>query len=84
MWNVATSVFPRVTSFDDVIIGKNGEDVDIPKGTKFTFWYYGQHHSEELWGDDVMKYNPDREWQPEELQRSPDPNSPLLLLSAKK
>ena len=25
-----------------------------------------------------MKYNPDREWQPEELQRSPDPNSPLL------
>ena len=78
LWNVATSVFPRVTSFDDVIIGKNGEDIDIPKGTKFTFWYYGQHHSEELWGDDVMKYNPDREWQPEELQRSPDPNSPLL------
>jgi len=52
MWNVASIVFPRITSFDDALIGKDGTMAKIPSGTKFTFWYYGQHHSKEcrLWG----------------------------------
>eukprot|EP00944_MAST-04C_sp_MAST-4C-sp1_P005878 g5878.t1 len=77
MWNVASTVFPRVTTFDDTIVGRDGSDVKLPKGTKFSFWYYGQHHSQTLWGKDAMKYNPDRKWQPEELQQSSDPDSPL-------
>lgn len=65
MWNVAGIVFPRITSFDDYLIGCNENEnkmeespkkVLIPKGTKFTFWYYGQHHSKELWGEDVMEW----------------------------
>ena len=42
MWNVAATVFPRVTTFDDTIVGKDGSDVELPKGTKFSFWYYGR------------------------------------------
>ena len=50
---------------DDYLIGcygneskmeESSEKVLIPKGTKFTFWYYGQHHSKEIWGDDVMEW----------------------------
>ena len=75
MWNVAGIVFPRVTSYDDQLIGMDNKTmVDIPKGTKFTFWYYGQHHSKALWGEDVMDWNPDREWHPRELMKSTDKN----------
>ena len=94
MWNVAAIVFPRVTSFEDQLIGSLGGEegegegkeegegdnrptVTIPKGTKFSFWYYGQHHSTELWGEDAMEWNPDRDWHPYELQRSIDPNDAL-------
>jgi cytochrome P450 len=78
MWNVAGIVFPRVTSFEDKILSSDGTTmVNIPKGTKFTFWYYGQHHSQELWGSDAMTWNPDREWRPHELQKSEVPNDSL-------
>lgn len=83
MWNVAGIVFPRVTSFDDQLLSSDGKKmIDIPKGTKFTFWYYGQHHSEELWGKDAMTWNPDREWHPHELQKSNIPNDPLWVRSS--
>ena len=32
----------------------------------------GHHHSKELWGDDVYDFNPDREWEPRELQLAGD------------
>jgi len=70
LWNVAAVVFSRVTGFDDVVKGANGEDVRVPAGTKFTFWYYAQHHSALFWGEDPMRFNPDREWSPRELQQA--------------
>lgn len=70
LWNVASVVFPRVTSFDDELAGTSGceDPVPVAEGTKFTFWFYGHHHSKDLWGDDVYDFNPDREWEPRELQ----------------
>merc|ERR1719221_121298 len=69
LWNVAPVVFPRDTLTDDRFKGSGGEDVQLPAGTKFTFWYYGHHHSGSLWGPDAMEWNPDRTWQHPELQR---------------
>ena len=35
-------------------------------------YFYGHHHDPELWGDDVFRFNPDREWDPRELQLADD------------
>ena len=77
LWNVAATVFPRVTSSKEDIEGSDGKMVRIPNNTKFTFWYYGQHHSKQLWGDDVMAFNPDRSWHPAELQISQNTSNPF-------
>jgi len=83
LWNVAPIVFSRVTNFDDTVTGEDGERVNLPEGTKCTFYYYAHHHSTSLWGDDVMTFNPDREWHPLELQRSTQPGVGLFKGTAR-
>jgi cytochrome P450 len=72
-WNVASLVFPRVFAYDDELPGRHASTTKLAQGSKFSFWYYGQHHSKQLWGDDAMDFNPDREWRKEELQLSTNP-----------
>jgi len=45
LWNVAPLVFPRVTSTADEVQGVGDAKVQIPAGTKFTFWFYGTYYS---------------------------------------
>eukprot|EP00035_Acanthoeca_spectabilis_P022487 m.444035 g.444035 ORF g.444035 m.444035 type:complete len:577 (+) comp19038_c0_seq1:148-1878(+) len=57
----------RETEFDDVITGRDGKMVTIPKGTNLMIGEWALHMSEEFWGPDVNEFNPDREFLPEEL-----------------
>jgi hypothetical protein len=34
----------------------------LPKGTFVQIDTFARHHNSELWGPDVMQYNPDRDW----------------------
>mmetsp|Transcript_20027 Transcript_20027/g.25585 ORF Transcript_20027/g.25585 Transcript_20027/m.25585 type:complete len:514 (-) Transcript_20027:498-2039(-) len=78
LWNVAMIVFSRVSSAPERVTGLNNQQVEIPKGTRFNFWYYGQHHSRDLWGEDALIFNPDREFKNHELQRG-DHTEPELV-----
>ena len=52
---------------DDYLIGKNGEKVEIPKGTFIQIPNWFRHRNPELWGEDVDKFNPHRNFEDEEL-----------------
>ncbi|KAI8020510.1 Cytokinin hydroxylase [Camellia lanceoleosa] len=49
------SVLPRM-AFEDIKLG----DLHIPKGLSMWIPVLAIHHSEELWGEDVNEFNPDR------------------------
>ncbi|XVF06072.1 hypothetical protein REPUB_Repub06bG0016800 [Reevesia pubescens] len=48
-------VLPRM-AFEDIKLG----DLTIPKGLSIWIPVLALHHSEELWGEDVNEFNPDR------------------------
>ncbi|KAI3462533.1 hypothetical protein Pfo_019196 [Paulownia fortunei] len=50
------SLLPRM-AFEDI---KLGDNLHIPKGLSIWVPVLAIHHSEELWGEDVNKFNPDR------------------------
>jgi len=52
---------------DDVIKGKNGKMVTLPKGTQLNIPVWLLHTSEELWGPTVEEFNPDRDFLPQEV-----------------
>ena len=49
-----------------MIEGPNGEQVPVNAGTQVWIPSWLLHRSEVLWGKDVLQFNPDREWLPEE------------------
>eukprot|EP00037_Helgoeca_nana_P000385 m.21426 g.21426 ORF g.21426 m.21426 type:complete len:571 (+) comp10468_c0_seq1:48-1760(+) len=57
----------RETEFDDVITGRDGKPVTIPKGTNLMIGEWALHMNPELWGPDVEEFNPDRDFLPEEI-----------------
>ena len=59
----------REAEFDDVVKGKNGKMVKISKGTQMNIPVWLLHMSPALWGPTVEDFNPDREWQGEEIWR---------------
>jgi cytochrome P450 len=67
LWPVVPNGTFRQLSHDDYVKGKGGEKVLLPKGTFVQVTTVGRHRDKELWGDDVDEFNPDREWQDDEL-----------------
>ena len=57
----------REVEFDDVIKGRDGKLVPLPKGTNLSIPVWLAHVNPEFWGPDVEQFNPDREFLPEEV-----------------
>ena len=51
---------------EETIEGPNGQKVKLIPGTQVWIPSWLLHRSEALWGKDVLEFNPDREWLPEE------------------
>jgi cytochrome P450 len=56
----------REIQYDEVIEGPDGKKVELKAGTQIWIPSWLLHRSEALWGKDVLEFNPDREWLPEE------------------
>ena len=67
LWPALTNGTYRETIADDYIIGYNGEKVMIPKGTYIQIPNWSRHRNPELWGDDVLLFNPYRDFKDDEL-----------------
>ena len=67
LWPVVPNGTFRQLSHDDYVKGPGGKQVLLPKGTFVQITTVGRHRNPELWGDDVNEFNPDREWQDDEL-----------------
>jgi cytochrome P450 len=67
LWPVVPNGTFRQLSYDDKIKGPGGEMVHLPKGTYVQVTTAGRHRSTELWGDDANEFNPDREFEDDEL-----------------
>ena len=52
---------------DEIIMGKNGKNVNIPKGTYVQIFNYSRHLNPELWGEDSYDFNPNREFRENEI-----------------
>jgi cytochrome P450 len=48
-------------------LGRDGQQVAVPKGTNVQITTWSRHRNPDLWGADVDEFNPDREWQGDEL-----------------
>jgi len=66
LWTSVPNGTFRESQYDDVIEGPNGKQVQIKAGTQLWIPSWLLHRSEALWGKDVLEFNPDREWLPEE------------------
>lgn len=67
LWTSIPNGTSRELNEDDLIIGKNGEEVKIPKGTYIQVPNWTRHRNPELWGDDVEIFNPERDFKEEEI-----------------
>jgi cytochrome P450 len=67
LWPVVPNGTFRQLSHDDYVKGPGGKQVLLPKGTFVQVTTIGRHRNPELWGDDAAEFNPDREWQDDEL-----------------
>ena len=68
LWNVAITTFGRVTDADDLVSADGKQDALVPKGSRFTFWFYGHHHCAATWGGEPHRFDPTRQFEPAELQ----------------
>lgn len=66
LWTSVPNGTFREIQFDETIEGPNGEQVLLKPGTQVWIPSWLLHRSEKLWGKDVLEFNPDREWLPEE------------------
>lgn len=57
----------REVQFDDVIVGSDGKEAPLPKGTQVMIPALLLHMNTKLWGSDAHIFNPDRDFLPEEL-----------------
>ena len=67
LWTSIPNGTSRELVNDDYIIGKFGEKVKLPKGTYVQIPNWTRHRNPELWGKDVLEFNPDREFESEEI-----------------
>lgn len=67
VWNSAPIGTFRELQFSETIEGmREGETVHLKAGTEVWIPTWLLHRSEAMWGSDVLTFNPDREWLPEE------------------
>lgn len=67
LWtSIPNGTFRELTE-DDYILGRYGKQVKIPKGTYVQIPNWTRHRNPELWGYDVNTFNPDREFDEEEI-----------------
>jgi cytochrome P450 len=67
LWPVVPNGTFRQLQFDDTVTGPHGEDVPVKAGTFVQIANWMRHRSPELWGDDVLEFNPMREFRGNEL-----------------
>ena len=67
LWPVVPNGTFRQLQFDDYVTGPNGEEVPLKKGTFVQIANWMRHRSPELWGDDVLEFNPMRNFHGNEL-----------------
>lgn len=67
LWTSIPNGTSRELIHDDYIIGKSGQKVTLPKGTYVQIPNWTRHRNRELWGDDVLIFNPDRDFTSEEI-----------------
>lgn len=72
LWPAVGSGTYRQLQFDDTVTGPGGKDVTLPKGTNVQVVTWMRHRNQALWGADADEFNPDRDFQGDELwQGSP-------------
>ena len=67
LWPAVANGTFRELQYDDFVIGPNGKEVMLPKGTYVQVQSILRHRSEKLWGPDALKFNPDRDWGEDEI-----------------
>jgi len=67
LWPAVPNGTFREIQYDDYCQGENGEQVKLPKGTYVQVATLMRHRNPELWGDDVLEFNPDREFETDEV-----------------
>jgi cytochrome P450 len=67
LWTSIPNGTSRELICDDYIIGKNKQQVKLPKGTYVQIPNWTRHRNPELWGIDVLVFNPDRDFEDEEI-----------------
>jgi hypothetical protein len=66
LWPAVPNGTYRQLQYDDHVIGPDGEDVRVPKGTFVQILTLPRHHNPDLWGADVLEFNPDRQFSSDE------------------
>ena len=66
LWPALANGTYRELQYDDYI-KINGSNIIIPKGTYIQIPNIIRHRSKKLWGEDAMKFNPDRDFTEEEI-----------------
>merc|ERR1719414_2699285 len=78
LWPAVPNGTFRQLQYADTVKGKNGEEVLLPKGTAINIVNWQRHRNEALWGADVNKFDPDRDFAPQEVARV---GSPLAAMN---
>ena len=67
LWTPVPNGTFRELMSDDIITGKNGEKVEVRKGTYIQIVNWVRHRDRKLWGDDVNIFNPNRDFKKNEI-----------------
>jgi cytochrome P450 len=67
LWPVVPNGTFRQLQHDDTVVGPEGRDVVVKKGTFVQIPNWMRHRSPELWGEDVLEFDPDRDFRGNEL-----------------
>merc|ERR1719310_1306659 len=62
MWPAVPNGTFRQLQYADTVKGKNGESVMLPKGTPVMITNWQRHRNDALWGADVHRFNPYRDF----------------------
>lgn len=81
MWPAVASGTYRKLLFDDTVIGPNGKNVTLPKGTFVNIVNWSRHRNPDLWGPDANQFNPYRDFKPQEMASVARPGSAMNIQS---